>query len=70
MYSVMQARTLLIGEETLPDFLRLLSIEMSPGDVLVGQDDLPSSTTILLADAEETMKVLQQAFSLQERLQT
>ncbi|HEU5380368.1 MAG TPA: hypothetical protein VFV38_33510, partial [Ktedonobacteraceae bacterium] len=62
-----QARLLLIEEEMLPDFLRLLSAEISPGDVLVGQDDLPSSTTILLADAEEAMKVLQQAFSLNDQ---
>ena len=62
-----QARMLAIEEEMLPDFLRLLSTELYPGDVLVGQDDLPASTTILLAEAEETMKVLQQAFSLDDR---
>lgn len=62
-----QARTLLIDEETLPDFLHLLSAEAYPGDVLIGQDDLPSSTVLLLTDAEETMKELQQAFSLSDR---
>ena len=62
-----QARNLLIGEETLPDFLHLLSAERYPGDMLVGQDDLPASTRLLLADAEETLKALQQAFSLDDQ---
>ncbi len=63
-----QARTLQLGEETLPDFLHLLSPELVPGDVLLGQDDLPVSTTLLLAKAEESMKVLQQAFAFDDRL--
>lgn len=62
-----QARSLLIGEETLPDFLHLLSPERYPGDLLVGQDDLPASTALLLADAEEIMKRLQQTFSLNDQ---
>lgn len=62
-----QARTLLIGEDTLPDFLHLLSAESYPGDLLVGQDDLPASTTLLLADVQETMKELQQVFSFNDR---
>ncbi|HEY0756252.1 MAG TPA: HNH endonuclease [Ktedonobacteraceae bacterium] len=63
-----QARALLIGEATLPDFLTLLSPQAYPGDTLVGQDDLPASTGLLLADAEEAMKELQQVFSLDDRL--
>lgn len=62
-----QARLLLIGEETLPDFLHLLAAEHTPEDVLMGQDDLPASTVLLLADAEETMKTLQQVYALNDR---
>jgi putative restriction endonuclease len=62
-----QARDLLIGEETLPDFLHLLAPETYPGDLLVGQEDLPASTTLLLAHAEEAMKGLQRAFFLSDR---
>jgi putative restriction endonuclease len=63
-----QARFLLIAEDRLPDFLHLLSPAMPPGDVLVGQEKLPASTTRLLAGVEETMKALQRAFSLNDRL--
>jgi putative restriction endonuclease len=62
-----QARILLIGENMLPDFLGWLSPERYPGNLLAGQDDLPASTTLLLADEEETMKALQQAFSFNDR---
>lgn len=62
-----QARNMLIGEDTLPDFLHLLSADMYPGDILVGQDDLPENTALLLADAEEAMRQLQQVFSLNDR---
>lgn len=62
-----QARNLLIGEEALPDFLHLLSSEMSPGDMLVGQEKLPANM-LQLAHAEETMKKLGRAFGLEEHL--
>lgn len=64
---ITQARTLLIGEEALPDFLNLLSPETYPGDLLIGQEDLPASTTLLLAEEARTMKELQQTFSLSEQ---
>ncbi len=40
---------------------------MYPGDVLIGQDDLPASTALLLTDEDETMKELQQTFLLSDR---
>lgn len=61
------ARTLLIGEEALPDFLDLLSTATYSGDLLVGQEDLPASTALLLADEEETMKEMQQTFLLSDQ---
>jgi putative restriction endonuclease len=63
-----QARALSIGEETLPDFLDLLSAEMYPGDVLIGQDDLPTTLSLLLADEERTMRELKHTFSLDDQL--
>lgn len=62
-----QARELLIDEDTLPDFLHLLPPAIYPGDLLIGQEDLPASTTLLLATAEEAMKGLQHAFHFSDR---
>lgn len=64
-----QARNLLIGEERLPDFLQLLAEEtLSQKDVLVGQEELPLSTALLLAEEEKTMETLKHAFLLEDRL--
>ena len=65
---LMAARTLSIGEEILPDFLNALSDDTRQVGDLVGQDDLPTSTTILLAGEENTMKALDHAFSLGDQL--
>lgn len=62
-----QARDLLIGDETLPDFLHLLARAPSPAELLVGQEGLPASTTLLLAREEEAMKGLQDTFSLTDQ---
>ena len=56
------ARNLSIGEETLPDFLDYLH-----GDTLTeelfGQEDLPNSTSVLLAGTGNEMKELDQVFA-------
>ncbi|MFL5665201.1 MAG: HNH endonuclease [Ktedonobacteraceae bacterium] len=61
------ARTLSIGEEILPDFLGALSEDTQVGDLL-GQDDLPNSINVLLTGEENTMKALDHAFDLGDRL--
>ncbi len=61
------ARDLHFGEETLPDFLGYLSDGDEVED-LFGQDDLPSSTGVLLAGSESELQELEQAFAFDERL--
>lgn len=63
-----QARHLTIGEETLPDFLTLLPLGRDQGDFLIGQDDVPESTALLLAAEEETIAGLRRTFRLDDRL--
>jgi putative restriction endonuclease len=61
------ARTLALGEDTLPDFLGALSDDTQVEDLL-GQDDLPNSASVLLAGEENAMKALDHAFVLGDRL--
>ena len=61
------ARNLSIGEEILPDFLGALSDDPHTEDLL-GQDDLPNNASALLAEEEDTMKALDHAFFLGDRL--
>jgi len=61
------ARSLAIGEETLPDFLGALSGDAWAAD-LIGQDDMPESATTLLWGAEDEMKELERAFALGDQL--
>ncbi len=61
------ARDLHIHERSLPDFLDYLSPSY-PSEELLGQEDLPSSSGILLADVEEEMKQLENTFALDGRL--
>lgn len=64
---LMTARHLSIGEETLPDFLEYLH-ESTGLEELFGQEDLPSSTTVLLAGTATEMQELEQVFALGESL--
>ena len=57
------ARNLSIGEETLPDFLDILH-DGTRMDELFGQEDLPNSTTVLLAGTDNEMKAIEQVFAL------
>ena len=59
------ARHLAIGEETLPDFLDDLQNSAEVED-LFGQEDLPSSNTVLLAGTDTEMQELEQVFALGE----
>lgn len=61
------ARSLSIGEDLLPDFLNAYSNDQQEAE-LVGQDDLPQRPGILLAEAENSMKMLDQIFELGEFL--
>lgn len=60
------ARTLSISENLLPDFLHAYSGTQQEG--LAGQDDLPQQSSALLAEAEDTMKVLDRTFALGDLL--
>ena len=61
------ARSLKIDEDRLPDFLSSIPVETQEGDLL-GQDDVPASTTLLLEDVEDTLKELDQVFLLGDQL--
>jgi putative restriction endonuclease len=61
------ARDLPILEQVLPDFLSSLSLSHA-SEELLGQEDLPTSSGVLLADVEEEMKQIEDTFSLSERL--
>lgn len=62
------ARTLSLGEEKVPNFLNALSNETQPLEDLLGQDDLPSSNSVLLAGEEEAMQTLDRVYSLGDLL--
>jgi len=62
-----RARGLALDEDILPDFLA----DSLPGTEhadLWGQDDVPASTALLLTDAEEELRELDQAFTLGDSL--
>src|SRR5258708_887390 len=61
------ARAFSISEEILPDFLGVLSDDTQTEDLL-GQDDLPINASVLLAGEESSMKALDYAFELGDRL--
>jgi len=61
------ARTLSIGEDLLPNFLNAYSNDQQEAE-LVGQDDLPPQSGVLLAEAEDTMKILDRTFALGDLL--
>jgi putative restriction endonuclease len=61
------ARNLSIGEETLPDFLDYLH-DSAMMEELFGQEDLPHSTSVLLARADSEIKELDQVFALGDSL--
>ena len=61
------ARDLSIGEETLPDFLDYLH-DSTLREELFGQEDLPNSTSVLLAGTDNEMKELEQVFALGDSL--
>ena len=61
------ARNLSIGEETLPDFLDYLHDDTWTEE-LFGQEDLPNSTSVLLAGTDNEMKELDQVFALGDSL--
>ena len=64
---LMTARHLSIGEETLPDFLDDLPDSAEVED-LFGQEDLPSSNTVLLAGTDTEIQELELVFALGESL--
>jgi putative restriction endonuclease len=64
---LMTARNLSISEETLPDFLDDLHDSAGLED-LFGQEDLPSSNTVLLAGTDTEIQELGQVFALGESL--
>jgi putative restriction endonuclease len=61
------AHTLSISEEILPDFLNALANDTQAID-LAGQDELPDSASVLLAEGEDMMKTIDRAFSFGDRL--
>lgn len=61
------ARNLTIDEQILPDFLHEV-VSLAPADDLLGQDDLPSAMTQLLADASEELIDIRIHFNLGEPL--
>jgi putative restriction endonuclease len=61
------ARGLTLDEHVLPDFLGNMPLDTEDADLL-GQDDVPASTTLLLADAKQELKELDQTFTLGDQL--
>ena len=61
------ARDLSLGEEILPDFLHTLNRQVTE-DELLGQDDLPEGSGLLLSGAEQQIQVVEQVFGLGELL--
>jgi putative restriction endonuclease len=64
---ILIARELSIGEDVLPDFLQQAT-SSSDNEGLLGQDDLPTSSTILLAQEEGALESVDRAFSLGDTL--
>jgi putative restriction endonuclease len=64
---VLIARELSIGEEILPDFLQQAA-SSTDDEGLLGQDDLPISSVILLAQEEDALESADRAFSLGDTL--
>ena len=64
---VLSARELSIGEDVLPDFLQRAT-SSSDDEGLLGQDDLPTSSAILLAQEEDALESVDRAFSLGDTL--
>jgi putative restriction endonuclease len=58
-----KARSLALDEHILPDFLSDIPLAASDQDLL-GQDDVPVSTTLLLANTEQELRELDQTFAL------
>lgn len=61
------ARDLSIGEDLLPDFLNALSDDSQKVE-LIGQDDLPQEPSVLLAEADDEMEILDRTFTLGDLL--
>jgi putative restriction endonuclease len=61
------ARNLRLDEHVLPDFLNDLALEGEETDLL-GQDEMPASTALLLADAQEEVQELDRTFALGDDL--
>ncbi|MBA2682626.1 MAG: HNH endonuclease [Ktedonobacteraceae bacterium] len=61
------ARDLKIDEDRLPDFLNAIALDTKEEDLL-GQDDVPASTALLLEDADDTLKEIDGMFALGEQL--
>jgi putative restriction endonuclease len=64
---MMVARDLTLGEEILPDFLHTLTTQANE-DELLGQDDLPDGSGLLLAGVEQEVYGIEQTFRLGELL--
>jgi putative restriction endonuclease len=58
-----EARHLGFDEQVLPDFLGEIALDAGETDLL-GQDDVPASTTLLLADVEQEMEEIDRIFEL------
>src|SRR5579859_767110 len=61
------ARELGLDEALLPDFLHILDARIM-GDMLLGQDDLPEETGVLLATSEQELQEIEKTFKLGELL--
>jgi len=61
------ARDLMFDEISLPDFLHVLNTRATE-DVLLGQDDLPEETGLLLAASEQEVQEIEETFKLGELL--
>lgn len=61
------ARDLALDEHTLPDFLSDLPLVSEDADLL-GQDDIPAITTLLLANTEQEIQELNRTFRLGNQL--
>lgn len=62
-----EARHLGFDEHVFPDFLAEVALDTGETDLL-GQDDIPASTTLLLADTEQEMQEIDRTFKLGEPL--
>jgi putative restriction endonuclease len=61
------ARDLTLDEVLLPDFLNILDTRATE-DALLGQDDLPEETGLLLAESEQEVQEIEETFRLGELL--